>query len=57
MALIAMAVHDTVENGRSKYTEKTLRTLLDTVDWHDHRLIIVDNNSCKDILAGIYLSL
>jgi GT2 family glycosyltransferase len=48
MALIAMAVYDTVENGRSKYTEKTLRSLLRTVDMNQHRLIVVDNNSCKD---------
>lgn len=46
MALIAMAVHDTEENGRSKYTQETLKSLIDTVDLK-HRIIIVDNNSCK----------
>jgi GT2 family glycosyltransferase len=48
MALIAMAVYDTEENGRSKYTIETLVSLNDTVDFEDHRLIIVDNNSCKE---------
>jgi GT2 family glycosyltransferase len=48
MALIAMAVHDTEENGRSKYTKETLESLFRTVDFKNHRLIIVDNNSCVD---------
>ena len=48
MALIAMAVHDTVENGRSKYTKATLECLFDTVDFDKHRLIIVDNDSCQE---------
>jgi GT2 family glycosyltransferase len=48
MALIAMAVYDTVENGRSKYTKETLDSLNETVDFEDHRLIIVDNNSCEE---------
>jgi GT2 family glycosyltransferase len=47
MALIAMAVHDTEENQRSKYTKKTIESLFDTVDFNIHRLIIIDNNSCK----------
>jgi GT2 family glycosyltransferase len=41
-----MAVHDTDDNGRSKYTERTLDSLLDTVDFRKHRLIISDNGSC-----------
>jgi GT2 family glycosyltransferase len=48
MALIAMAVFDTEENGRSKYTKETLDSLNETVDFEDHRLIIVDNNSCEE---------
>jgi GT2 family glycosyltransferase len=48
MALIAMAVHDTVENQRSKYTKRTIESLFDTVDFNIHRLIIIDNNSCKE---------
>jgi GT2 family glycosyltransferase len=53
MALIAMAVYDTVENERSKYTKRTLESLHETVDFKNHRLIIIDNNSCietKNIL-------
>lgn len=48
MALIAMAVYDTVENQRSKYTKRTIESLFDTVDFNIHRLIIIDNNSCKE---------
>jgi GT2 family glycosyltransferase len=48
MALIAMAVYDTVENQRSKYTKRTIESLFDTVDFSNHRLIIIDNNSCKE---------
>jgi GT2 family glycosyltransferase len=48
MALIAMAVHDTKENGRTKYTKETLDSLINTVDYENHRIIIVDNNSCKE---------
>jgi GT2 family glycosyltransferase len=54
MALIAIAVHDTVENGRSKYTKETLDSLYNTVDFENHRLIIVDNGSCietKNIIS------
>jgi GT2 family glycosyltransferase len=46
MALIAMAVYDTVENQRSKYTEVTLKCLAETVT--DDRIIIVDNASCEE---------
>lgn len=42
-----MAVFDTIENQRTKYTEKTLESLFETVDFNKHRLIIVDNNSCE----------
>lgn len=47
MALVAMAVWDTEENGRTAFTRQTLRSLADTVDWSRHRLIVVDNGSCK----------
>ena len=43
-----MAVYDTVENQRSKYTKRTIESLFDTVDFNIHRLIIIDNNSCKE---------
>ena len=47
MALISVAVYDTEENGRSKYTKETLDCLINTVDQNQHRLFIIDNNSCK----------
>jgi cellulose synthase/poly-beta-1,6-N-acetylglucosamine synthase-like glycosyltransferase len=50
MALIAMAVYDTEENGRSSYTKRTLDHLLfeNQIDWSNHRAIVVNNNSCKE---------
>lgn len=50
MALIAMAVYDTEENKRTEITKKTINCLLQTVDRNKHRIIIVDNFSCKDTL-------
>ena len=44
--LLAMAVYDTVENGRSWMTETTLMSLFNTVDFSKHRLIVSDNGSC-----------
>ena len=55
MALIAMCCRDTNANGRSWMTQKTIESLRATVDFGKHRLIIVDNDSCretKDLLAG-----
>jgi GT2 family glycosyltransferase len=46
-AMIAMAVHDTEQNKRSKYTKQTLESLIETV-WIKHRIVIVDNGSCKE---------
>lgn len=46
-----MAVYDTVENKRTEYTVETLNSLLSTVNWSRHRLIISDNGSCPDTLA------
>lgn len=48
--LLAMAVHDTIENGRTWLTEETLFSLARTVDWGQHRLIISDNGSCEETL-------
>lgn len=59
MALIVMAVHDTEENGRSRFTEDTLfgpderfansgLGIQQTVDLIKHRMIIVDNGSCEE---------
>jgi GT2 family glycosyltransferase len=50
MALIAMAVYDTVENKRTELTKKTLLSLFTTVDFSKHRLIISDNGSCEATL-------
>lgn len=48
MALIAMAVYDTEENKRSKYTKRTISNLTETVDDDSNRIIIIDNNSCEE---------
>lgn len=48
MALIAMAVYDTEENNRTDYTKRTVQSLLRTVNFARHRVIIVDNASCKE---------
>lgn len=47
MSMIAMAVHDTDENGKSEYTRDTIVSLMSTVDLTRHRLFIINNNSCK----------
>jgi len=46
--LIAMVTWDTEENGRSKFTELTMRSLVETVDWAQHRIIVSDNGSCPE---------
>lgn len=43
-----MCCHDTVENKRSKYTSQTLESLANTVDFSEHRIIVIDNNSCEE---------
>jgi glycosyltransferase involved in cell wall biosynthesis len=50
-ALIAIAVYDTEQNGRTKYTKRTLDNLFNidgNVNFDKHRLIIIDNGSCKE---------
>jgi GT2 family glycosyltransferase len=42
-----MAVFDTEENQRTALTRRTLECLIETVDLVKHRLIVIDNNSCK----------
>ena len=54
MALIAMAVYDTVENKRTSLTALTLECLANTVDFSKHRLIIVDNDSCHSTLTVLW---
>jgi len=46
MALISMAVYDTVENKRTEYTAKTLECLLQTVNLARHPVHVIDNGSC-----------
>lgn len=48
MALIIMCCFDTEENDRTKYTHRTLESLLHTVNWKQHDLILVDNGSCEE---------
>lgn len=43
-----MAVYDTEENKRTHLTMETLISLIETVDFNRHRLIVVDNNSCVE---------
>lgn len=42
-----MAVHDTEENGRTAFTYDTIHSLIRTVDFDRHRLVIIDNDSCN----------
>ncbi len=56
--LISIAIHDTVENERTKYTKQTLLSLLETVNLTKHRLFLIDNNSCqttKDFIHGEFM--
>jgi GT2 family glycosyltransferase len=50
-----MAVYDIEDNNRTDLTRQTIRSLLNTVDWRRHRLIISDNGSCQKTL-DCYLS-
>ena len=57
---IAIAIYDTEENDRTKYTQETLLSLYDTVDWTKHRLWLIDNNSCiatKKLISGAVKSM
>ncbi|MDY7078023.1 MAG: glycosyltransferase [Chloroflexota bacterium] len=47
--LISMAVYSTESNGRAWMTVKTLDSLARTVDWERHRLVVIDNGSCKKV--------
>ena len=55
MALIVMAVHDTVENNRTQYTRRTLYSLQETVNFAVHRMVIVDNGSCEATKKFLHL--
>lgn len=54
MALIAVAIYDTEENDRTKYTRRTLDNMCTNVDFDKHRIVLVDNGSCeatKEVLS------
>lgn len=53
-SLIAMCCYDTEENKRSGYTKRTLESLFKTVDLMNHKLIIIDNNSCEETKKILY---
>ena len=48
---LCVAVFSTEANNRAQYTIKTLRGLIDTVNFNKHRLVICDNASCNEIQA------
>jgi GT2 family glycosyltransferase len=48
MALISVAIYDTEENQRTKYTKATIESLIETVDLKKHKLYLVNNNSCEE---------
>ncbi len=57
MALIAMAVYSTAENGKDEYLEKTLQSLKDTVDFTKHRLILsVNGHTARTKVAFKYFA-
>lgn len=45
MAIIAMAVFSTAENGKDQYLERTLASLRETVDFRQHRLGVSVNEA------------
>jgi len=48
MSLVSLCCYDTEKNGRSYLTDRTLRSLAETVEWqgkYNHRLIVCDNGS------------
>ena len=49
--LIAIAVHDLKDSGRTELTDRTLQSLLETVNFNRHKLFIVDNASCEETHA------
>ena len=43
MSIIAMAVYSTPENQKDQYLDKTLQSLMDSVDFTKHRLMLSVN--------------
>lgn len=48
-----MAVFDTPENGRDKFTRQTLESLTQTVDFSKHRIFIIVNGGTEETHAAI----
>ncbi len=48
MALIAICVHSTDDNGRLKYTKECLNSLAETVNLDEHPVYIINNNSSQE---------
>lgn len=53
MALIAMAVYSTPENGKDDYLNQTLKSLYKTVDFTKHRLILSVNSFTQQTIKII----
>ena len=53
MALLAMAIHDTPENGRDRFTKETLESLAETVDFSKHRVCLVVNAATDNTIAAV----
>lgn len=49
-ALIAMAIHDTPENGKFKYTEQVLGDLNKDGIFDDHDVYLINNGNCPETL-------
>lgn len=49
--LMAMCCHDVKDSGRTELTDRTLQSLLKTVDFNKHQLYIIDNASCEETHA------
>ena len=48
-SLISLAVYDTEENQRTKYTISTIESLKETLtEWSGDRIIVIDNGSCQE---------
>ena len=48
MALITMAVYATRENKKAALLDRTLQSIVKTVDFNKHRLVLSDNASCDE---------
>lgn len=46
-SILVMNVYDTKENGRSEYTRQTLANLIETVNFRNNELYIINQNSCE----------